>query len=175
MSVPTIPYFLSYPVIRGPKGEWMVSKTENLEYKIVAERDHAPPWLLAVSQSYPYTPPEIPSYSQTDHNGQNESQPDPHLDELHTFHECRESYCGPRQNDRHDNGPRPDKQNIFDPPALRKSRQPRKTNKYKTNCHRCGSKTHNSTRCPVYPWSNEICKKCYRYHPTTAHKGQENC
>ena len=106
----------------------MVSKTENLEYKIVAERDHAPPWLLAVSQSYPYTPPEIPSYSQTDHNGQNESQPDPHLDELHTFHECRESYCGPRQNDRHDNGPRPDKQHVFDPPALRKSRKPRNTN-----------------------------------------------
>ena len=96
--------------------------------------------------------PEITSSSQNNHYG-------PRLDE---------------QNESH-YGPRLDKQNKFDPPAHRLSRKTRNKNKFNTTCRRCGSKSHRSKLCPAYGWSDEICEKCHRFHPTSQHTNMENC
>ena len=53
------------------------------------------------------------------------------------------------------------------------SQKPRRKNKYNTICRRCGSTSHRSTICPVFPWSDEICGKCHRFHHTDAHGNLE--
>ena len=86
-------------------------------------------------------------------------------------HQASPEMESPSQTDHYE--PNLNEKNKSGPPAPSLSQKPRRKNKYKTTCRRCGSTSHRSTICPVFPWSNEICEKCHRFHHTDAHRDLE--
>ena len=76
-------------------------------------------------------------------------------------------------NNHHD--PSQDARHKSDPPAPRLTRKTKNKNKFNTTCRRCGSNSHRSKVCPVYPWSNELCNICHRFHHTDEHKDLGHC
>ena len=92
--------------------------------------------------------------------------------DVDTKHQASPEMESPSQNNHYDPGL--DVTNKSDPPAPWLSQTTKNKNRFNTTCRRCGSNSHRSRMCPVFPWSNEICEKCHRFHHTDAHKDLGN-